>query len=442
MITRAKCVWMVVVLGLPALLVLYGCNGNSNAANGDSGQPLAPVPQDVVVDNALQMIEDGRFIFRFDTFGDEAFWGTALRLHEAMVGVSPNAALALGLKVDVEALPEDLVMALREGRVNLDDPAVTLELLRRDAVVGVTGFFMEGGNLQSLGLQCALCHSTVDDSLAPGIGQRLDGWANRNLNVGAIIALAPNVQPFADLLGVDAATVRTVFNSWGPGKFDAELLLDGQAFRPDGRSAATLLPPAFGLAGVNLHTWTGWGSVTHWNAFVANLEMRGQGTFFDPRLNDAAQFPIAARAGFGNVRSETDLITSKLAALHLYQLAIPAPPPPEGSFDTAAAARGEGLFNGKADCARCHVPPLYTEPGWNMHTPDEIGIDAFQANRAPDRRYRTSPLKGLWTHMQGGFYHDGRFAMLRDVVDHYDNFFVLGLTEQEKSDLIEFLKSL
>jgi cytochrome c peroxidase len=236
--------------------------------------------------------------------------------------------------------------------------------------------------------------------------------------------------------------VRTVLNSWGPGKFDAELILDGKAFRPDGGSAATLLPPAFGLAGVNLHTWTGWGSVTHWNAFVANLEMHGQGVFYDPRLNDADKFPIAAREGFGNVRNDPDLITEKLAALHLYQLALPAPKPPPDFFDHEAAARGEALFVGEAGCASCHVPPLYTEPGWNMHTPEEIGIDDFQANRSPDERYRTAPLKGLWTHMKGGFYHDGRFATLLDVLNHYDDHFELDLSDQEKADLVEFLKSL
>jgi hypothetical protein len=193
---------------------------------------------------------------------------------------------------------------------------------------------------------------------------------------------------------------------------------------------------------VNLHTWTGWGSVTHWNAFVANLEMHGQGTFYDPRLNDAEQFPIAARAGFGDVRNTPDLITAKLAALHFYQLAILAPAPPKGSFNRPAAARGAIIFNGKAQCATCHVPPLFTEPGWNMHTPAEIGIDAFQADRAPDHRYRTAPLKGLWTHTKGGFYHDGRFATLRDVINHYNMFFGLGLTDREINDLIEYLKSL
>jgi CxxC motif-containing protein (DUF1111 family) len=193
---------------------------------------------------------------------------------------------------------------------------------------------------------------------------------------------------------------------------------------------------------VNLHTWTGWGSVTHWNAFVANLEMHGKGTFFDPRLKDATRFPVAARAGFDNVRSAPDLITSKLAALHFYQLAIPAPRPPAGSFDKRAAARGEVLFNSKARCAQCHVPPLYTEPGWNMHTPAEVGLDDFQATRAPDLRYRTSPLRGLWTHQKGGFFHDGRAATLRDVAVHYNGVFSLGLTEGEIQDLVQYLKSI
>jgi hypothetical protein len=235
--------------------------------------------------------------------------------------------------------------------------------------------------------------------------------------------------------------VRAVLRSWGPGKFDAELVLDGRTSGPTG-SSATLIPPAFGLAGVNLHTWTGWGSVPHWNAFVANLEMHGKGTFIDPRLDDAARFPIAAREGFGHVRSDPDLITPKLAALHFYQLGIPAPRPPAGSFDAASARRGEAIFEGKAQCARCHVEPIYTEPGWNLHTPAEIGIDDFQASRSPDQRYRTTPLAGLWTHPKGGFYHDGRFATLRDVIDHYDRHFALGLSDRERLDLVEFLKSL
>jgi|SoiMethySBSTD1v2_1073268.scaffolds.fasta_scaffold07591_9 mono/diheme cytochrome c family protein len=404
-----------------------------------------------ILNNSLDLLEEGRHTFRFDTFGDETFWGDTLKLHQAIQGsqfggigpgVSPRTALAVGLKVDVDALPAQVVQALKRGAVNLDDPVTTLALLQLNAIVGVTGFLNERGGLKSIGIQCSLCHSTVDNSLVPGIGKRLDGWANRDLNVGAIVGLSPDLSAVANLLGVDEATVRVVLKSWGPGKFDALLFLDGKAFRPDGRSAAALLPPAFGLSGVNLHTSTGWGSVTYWNAFVANLEMHGKGTFFDPRLNDPVQFPVAARAGLGNVRNDRDLITAKLAALQFYQLAIPAPVPPAGSYNAEAATRGDRVFKGKAQCAQCHVPPLYTEPGWNMHSAAEIGIDDFQSSRAPDKQYRTAPLKGLWTHMQGGFYHDGRFATLRDVVSHYDNFFGLGLSSQEKNDLVEFLKSL
>ena len=401
--------------------------------------------------NAVDMVNQGRQVFRFDTFEDQTFWGDALKLHQAIEGkkfggvgpgLSPKAALSLGLKVDVDALPASLVEQLKQGQVNLDDPAVTLALLKLDSVLGVTGFFKPDGSLQSVGIQCALCHSTVDNSLTQGIGHRLDGWANRDLNVGDIVSLAPDLQPFADLLGVDQAAVRKVLQSWGPGHFDAELILDGKAFRPDGKTSAVLIPPAFGLAGVNLHTWTGWGSVTYWNAFVANLEMHGKGNFFDSRLDNAAQFPVAAKAGLGHVHNVPDVITPQLASLHFYQLAIEAPAPPRGSFDQAAADRGEAVFNGSGKCSTCHVPPLYTEPGWNMHTPSEVCVDSFQANRAPDKRYRTSPLNGLWTHAKGGFYHDGRFATLLDVVNHYDNCLSLGLSSQEKTDLVQFLNSL
>ena len=423
------------------------------AALGNERTPAGKLDlQEFAVElHAVKEIRKGRQIFRQETFGDEAFWGDVLGLHEAIAGaanggvgpgVSPKTALSVGLKVDRDALPKHIQRALRADTLNLDDPAVTLELLRLNAVVGLTGFFDSSKRLESVGIQCALCHSVVDDSFAPGIGRRLDGWANRDLNVGAIIALAPRLAPIATLLGVDVPTVRTVLSSWGPGKFDAELFLDGKAFRPDGRSAATLIPPAFGLAGVNLHTWTGWGSVTHWNAFVANLEMHGKGTFYDPRLDDATRFPIAARERFGHVRADEDLITPALAALHLYQLSLDAPSAPRGSYDRSAALRGRALFNDEARCAECHVPPIFTEPGWNMHTAEEIGIDDFQAMRAPDGRYRTAPLQGLWTHTRGGFYHDGRFATLADVIRHYDRVFALGLRNAQRADLEAYLRSL
>jgi hypothetical protein len=403
-----------------------------------------------VTAHARTLLARGQRIFRFDTFGDEAFWGGSLRLHQAIAGakfggvgpgLSPAAALKLGLKVDAEALPAQLVRAIKRGAIDLNDPATTLALLRLKAVVGVTGFF-EGSRLSAVGIQCSLCHSVVDNSVAPGIGKRRDGWPNRDLDVGAIIALAPDVSAYTNLLGVDEATVRAVLNGWGPGRFDASLLLDGKALRPDGGTAAVMLPAAFGLAGVNLHTYTGWGGVSHWNALVANIEMQGQGTFYDPRLNDPDRFPVAARAGFGNIRAENDRITSKLAALQFYQLALDAPKPPRGSFNAASAKNGERVFNGRAGCARCHVPPLFTEPGWNMHTASEIGIDNFQAQRSPDVHYRTTPLRGLFTRLKGGFYHDGRFKTYDAVINHYTRVFGLKLTTTERRDLVEYLKSL
>ena len=403
-----------------------------------------------------RLVRNGRDVFRYDTFGDEAFWTGTLQLDRAIAGeanggvgpgLSPRTALAVGLKVDRDALPHKVQEAIVAGQVDLDDPAVTLALLKADAVVGVKGTFDGAGKLTAVGIQCALCHSTVNDSLAPGIGRRLDGWPNQDLNVGAIVSIAPNLQPVADLISlagptVDVPTLKAVLGTWGPGKYDASVFLDGKALRPDGGSAAVLIPPAFGLAGVNLATWTGWGTVTYWNAFVANLEMHGQGTFHDPRLDDAARFPIAAKAGFGHVTASPDLVTPRLAALHRYQLSLAAPRPPEGSFDEAAAARGQALFSGQADCARCHVPPLFTEPGWNLHSPAELGIDDFQAQRSPTGSYRTAPLAGLSAHARRGFFHDGRFATLEAVVDHYDAQFALGLTAAQKADLVEYLKSL
>jgi hypothetical protein len=436
--------------GIAAAAVLLLASGPSYSGSDDRSHRRSG---DTVLDHAQRMIDQGRQTFRYDTFGDEAFWGGDLKLHQAIAGskmggvgpgVSPATALSVGLKVDVDALPHSLRAALAQGKVDLNDPAVTVALLKLNAVVGVTGIFDNTGRLGSIGIQCALCHSTVDNSFAPGIGHRLDGWSNRDLNVGAIISLAPDLSVPANLLGVDQATVRTVLNSWGPGKFDAELFLDGKPFRPDGTSAAVLIPPAFGLAGVNLGTWTGFGSTTYWNALVSNLEMHGKGTFYDPRLNDGMQFPIAAKAGSNNVRSDPDLITAKLAALHFYQLAIPAPRPADYGVkvDRESAARGKRLFEGKATCARCHVPPLYTEPGFNMHSPEEIGIDDFQASRSPTKMYRTAPLKGLFSHQKGGFYHDGRFSTLQAVVDHYDGLFQIGLSSEEKADLIAYLKTL
>jgi hypothetical protein len=425
--------------------------GAGESTDDDDGERRLSKNDRHINASARRVVEEGRRVFRFDTFGSEAFFGDALGLHKAIAGeknggvgpgVSPKTALAVGLKVDADALPEQLKAQIKAGKVDLDDPATTLALLQLNAVVGITGRFDGAGRITSMGTQCALCHSTVDDSFAAGIGKRLDGWANRDLNVGSIVSLAPNLKPFTDLLKVDEATVRQVLASWGPGRYDALLDKDGKAFRPDGGSAATLIPPAFGLAGMNLATWTGFGSVPYWNAYVAVTQMHGSGTFIDLRFANADQYPIAAQSGSGNTRATPDVVTAKLAALHFYQLAIPAPKAPKGSFDQAAAVRGKDVFNGRAQCASCHVPPLFTEPGHNLHSPEEMGIDSFQADRSPTRMYRTAPLAGLWSHQKGGFYHDGRFATLPAVVEHYDRTFRLGLTGQEKAELVEYLKSL
>jgi hypothetical protein len=364
-----------------ALLVVFGLSIDKPAiARSEAAENARSENDRQIIAHAQRMITEGRQIFRFDTYGSEAFFGDALQLHKAIAGaknggvgqgVSPKTALAVGLKVDADALPNALKAQLKAGKVNLDDPATTLALLKLNAVVGLTGRFDDAGRITSLGTQCALCHSTVDDAFAPGIGRRLDGWANRDLNIGVIVSLAPNLKPFTDLLGVDEATVRKVLTSWGPGRYDAWLDKDGKAFRPDGGQAGTLIPPAFGHAGVNLHTWTGAGSVPYWNAYVAVTQQHGSGTFFDARLGNKDQYPVAAKSG---------------------------------------------SFN--------------------------MGIDSFQADRSPTLMYRTAPLAGLWTHQKGGYYHDGRFATLQDVIEHYNRNFRLGLNDAEKGDLIEYLKSL
>jgi hypothetical protein len=449
------------------------------AADNQTSQDFGPSFFGSAEGNSHQMIEQGWHTFRFDTFGDEAFWGGQLRLHETINHLTPRQALELGLKVDSQALPSAVIDAIKSGKVNLNDPTVTLLLIKLKAVLGVVGFFNQNGTLKSVGLTCAVCHSTVDNSIAPSIGRRIDGLANRDLNVGAIAASAPNLQPVVDLLrladpNITTDKVRAVLNSWGPGKFDAELFLDGKAFNPEQVtngvvtgmhvSGATLLPNARGLAGHNLHTWTGgWGSVPYWNAFVAVDEMHGKGTFFDERFDNPKQFPIAAKAKLGHVSTDpdSDRVTGKIAALQFYQLALPAIKPRPGiDFDADAAERGDELFSGKANCNSCHREPLWTEPGWNQHSPAEMKIDGFEARRAPAsidaqgravHGYRTMNLSGVFIRERGlfmfprdkgRFYHDGRFQTLRDVVDSYDARFNLGLTNQEKHDLIEYLKSL
>ncbi|HEX5220248.1 MAG TPA: hypothetical protein VFZ59_11825 [Verrucomicrobiae bacterium] len=461
------------VLLIPSHVYPDDFHPNGNNGKGPHGS------FESVARNAVSMLTEGRKIFRFDTFGDEAFWGDQLQLHRAIKGtnfggvgpgISPRTALELGLKVDGDALPQQLIQRIKRGDVDLDDPAVTLQLLKLNAVVGVKGFFNRNGSLQSVGLTCAVCHSTVNNNVTFGIGDRLDGFANRDLNSGAIIAAAPNLTPLTSLLsivypGITDDQVRGVLSTWGPGKFDAELLLDGKAFNPQqvtggivtgtNVSGATLIPNAFGLAGFNLHTWTGgWGTVSYWNAFVAVLELRGIGTFFDERLDNTNKYPIAATARFGHISvpPDEDQVTSKLPALHYYQLSLPAPDPRAGvDYNAAAAKRGRDLFVGKADCNSCHRQPLLTEPGWNDHTPAQMKIDSFQADRSPGETYKTMNLAGLFIRERGlfmnpenkgRFYHDGRFQTLRDVVASYNSRFGLGLNDSEENDLVEYLKSL
>lgn len=341
--------------------------------------------------------------------------------------------------MDAEALPASIVAGINNKTISLDDPATTIALIKLDAVLGVKGNFNNDGSLKSIGLTCASCHSTVDDSFAPGIGKRLDGWPNRDLNVGGVISLTDNAKPIADMLHVDEATLRKVLGLWGPGKFAAVLFVDGKAFRDDGKIAANLLPAAFGLKGVKYATYTGWGSVKYWNSFVANIEMHGKGNFSDPRLNDP-KYPIAVENKLYDIQNSPDLITPKLNGLEAYQFSLEAPSPPPGSYNHQMAAQGKKLFNNKAKCASCHVPPLFTEN--NLRSAADIGIDDFEAKRSPTNKYRTTPLGGLFARLKGGLYHDGRFAGLMDVVNHYDTHLKLSLSASEKQELVEYLKSL
>lgn len=355
---------------------------------------------------------DGKSIFRFDTFGDEQLWTDTLRMHEVIqTAVSPVAALGVGLKVDADVLPPDFL-----ATHDLNDPATTVELIRRKAVVGVVGK-VSNGQLRSVGTTCALCHSTVDDSVAPGIGRRLDGWANTDLNPGAIIALSPALTP----------AQKQVYNSWGPGKYDPR-------FNIDGINLPVVIPPAYGLQNVGFETFTGDGPISYWNSYVAVTQMGGHGSFSDPRLGiEIVQKP--------------DLVTPKLPALLQYQLSLTTPAPPSGSFDLQAAERGRLVFNGAATCGTCHIAPTYTnvssgpDPSMPLlHDPSETGMEPVYASRSATGKYRATPLRALWQHPP--YFHDGSAPTLEAVVDHYVQFFGLTLTDQEKADLVQYLRSL
>jgi mono/diheme cytochrome c family protein len=371
-----------------------------------------------------QSSSDGRSIFRFDTFGDEQLWTDTLRMQHVIKDLSPRTALSVGLKVDADALPPSLIDAIKAGQVNLDDPAVTIQLLKLNAVVGVIGKVVgENNNLATVGITCALCHSTVDNSVAPGIGRRLDGWANRSLNVGAIIALSP------------AVSNKSPFQSWGPGKFDARLQgFNGRTIFPINASTLpVLIPSIFGLAGVNFETFTGDGPISYWNNYVGVTQMGGQGSFSDPRIGIS-------------VTQTPDLVTPKLPALLKYQLSLATPPPPADGFNQAAARRGQELFNGSAQCATCHKPPLLTDVNDGrpnpplLHAPSETDMKPEYAQRSATKMYRTTPLRALWQHAP--YFHDGSAANLLAVVNHYNRVLRLGLKERQKADLVEYLKTL
>ena len=370
-------------------------------------------------------VKQGREIFRFDTFGDEQLWTGVLRMHEAVSQVPPTTALAVGLKVDAEALPRSLVRAIAAGEVDLTDPAVTVELLRLDAVVGLRGT-VETGAVTSLGVTCALCHSTVDDSLTTGIGRRLDGWANTDLNVGAILGLSP---------AVDAAT-KAEFSTWGPGKYDPRHhAFDGTNLIPlNSPSVPVVIPPIYGLRGVHFETVTADGPISYWNSYVGVSQMGGHGSFSDSRIGLA-------------ITQTPDLVTPKLPALLKYQLSLQTPRAAAGTVDRAAAQRGRRLFLGSAGCASCHRPPTFTDvvaaPESEqpvLHDAVDIGQDPTYAMRSATGQYRTTPLRALWQHAP--YFHDGSAADLPAVVEHYDRLFGLHLTPAQKADLVEFLKQI
>ena len=406
---------LITLASLATAALSAGCGGSSDdgivatqatAQSNGAGQQTALAAQ-------------GRHIFRFETFGDEAKWTDQLRIHEVIrTGVDPLTALKVGLKVDADALPPNVVNGIRDGRVDLASPATTVELLKLDAVVGLKGTVERVNGVDTLtrvGTTCALCHSTVDNSFATGIGKRLDGWPNRDLDPGAIIALSPALD----------ATTKAIYNSWKAGKYDPR-------FNIDGLSKPVVIPPAFGLAGIHRITFTGDGErIAYWNQYVAVTQMGGLGTFSEPRLNLTV------------TNGSVDLVSSKLPALEAYQLELIAPTPPPGSFDAAAAARGKLVFEGAGKCASCHSGPSFTDANLTLHDPSDSMAEPESpsyAARSATKMYRTTPLKGVWQHPP--YFHDGSAATLEDVVRTYNTRRMLGLNEQQIGDLTQYLNSL
>jgi mono/diheme cytochrome c family protein len=409
-------------IGAASLVYVLAMTFASSGVTATSGNSDVVHPQ--ARDGAR--VHQGQAIFRYDTFGDEQLWTDVLRMHEVIATVSPATALSVGLKVDVEALPSAVIAALRAGAVDLTDPAVTVQLLKLNAVVGVKGTVDDAGQLTKVGITCALCHSSVDDSFAPGIGRRLDGWANTDLNVGAIVALSP---------ALDEAT-KAEFRTWGPGKYDPRHhAFDGMNIIPlNSPSLPIVIPPIYGLKGVGFETYTADGPISYWNSYVGVSQMGGHGSFSDPRIGVI-------------IKQTPDLVTPKLLALLDYQLTLRAPQAPRGSFDRRAAARGKRLFRNEAQCSSCHQGPNFTDvlnsPDRRipfLHDPSEVGTDPGYAERTATGKYRTTPLRGLLQHAP--YFHDGSAPDLAAVVEHYDKLFGLNLTAAQKADLVEYLKSL
>ncbi len=354
---------------------------------------------------ATAQVSEGQKIFRYDTFGDEQLWTDKLGLHKVVQEkVDPTTALTVGLKVDSEALPPGTL-----EKADLKDPKTTVALLKLNAVVGLKAEVDAQGNITKLGVTCALCHSTVDDSVQKGIGRRMDGWPNRDLDVGKIISLSPAL----------TAAQKKAYGSWGPGKYDPRYNIDGQ-------NTPLVLPPAYGLAKIKNETYTAEGPISYWKAYVSVTHMGGQGNFSDAKLGiDQKHSP--------------DLVTSKLPALRAYQHSLEAPKPKAGSFDARQAARGKAVFD--KNCASCHVGGNGTDnDAGKLHKPDETGMDGAYAMRTKNKAYRTTPLRGLWQHPP--YFHDGSARTLDDVVQHYDKVKKLALTSEQQEDLVEYLKSL
>ena len=411
---RAKAVFMFSLTRASGAAALVGCLAWLMVSCGDDGrsatEPLDPT-----------LVDEGRDIFRFDTYGDETFWTDTLRMHEVIqAAVDPTTALSVGLKVDAEALPAEVVAGIESGAISLTDPATTVALLKLNAVVGLKGTVetVDGRDtLVRVGTTCALCHSTVNNSFSQGIGARLDGWQNSDLNPGAIIALSPAL----------TAEQKAVYNSWGPGRYDPR-------FNRDGINGPVVIPPAYGLLGVNSVIYTGDGpDLAYWNLYVGITQMHGHGTFVDSRIG-------------ANVQNPPDMISTKLAALQAYQLSIPAPAPPSGSFDPTAAQRGRAVFEGPGGCATCHVGNLLTDANTRLHNPSEVvsepepnGVPSY-ASRSATKQYRTTPLRALLLHPP--YFHNGVAATLEAVVELYNTRKGLNLTVEQQSDLVEYLKSL